>query len=127
MRGRGPFIDMTYIEKLRDPRWQKRRLEILSRDNFICCVCKGGERTLHVHHLFYVTGRDPWNYPNFSLVTLCDECHRMEQDFHSDVPYSFESFLDVILTGIPIENGERLNLLTKAALNKKKESKRRKK
>jgi len=27
---------LTYSEKLKDPRWQKKRLEILSRDNFTC-------------------------------------------------------------------------------------------
>lgn len=31
--------DMTYSQKLRDPRWQKKRLEILERDSFTCQHC----------------------------------------------------------------------------------------
>ena len=30
---------MGYSEKLKDPRWQKKRLEILERDNFRCQYC----------------------------------------------------------------------------------------
>lgn len=38
-----------YLEKLKDPRWQKRRLEIFQRDEFTCQVCFDTESTLHVH------------------------------------------------------------------------------
>jgi len=30
---------------------------------------------LHVHHLYYVLSRPPWEYPEEGLKTLCDECH----------------------------------------------------
>ncbi len=30
---------------------------------------------IHVHHTFYQLGRDPWDYPNESLQTLCRKCH----------------------------------------------------
>ncbi len=32
-------------------------------------------RGIHVHHTFYRLGRDPWDYPNESLQTLCRKCH----------------------------------------------------
>jgi len=35
---------------------------------------------LHVHHLYYVKGRDPWEYPDFALVPLCDDCHAFQHD-----------------------------------------------
>lgn len=68
----------TYSQKLKDPRWQKKRLEILSRDKFTCQACADSESTLHVHHLFYVRGVDPWDYEDFALVTLCESCHASE-------------------------------------------------
>lgn len=71
---------MTYAEKLRDPRWQKKRLEILERDKFTCRVCKDKTRTLHVHHIRYLKDRDPWDYKEFYLVTLCEKCHEKEED-----------------------------------------------
>lgn len=30
---------------------------------------------LHVHHTYYVHGDAPWEYPDESLMTLCDKCH----------------------------------------------------
>jgi len=66
---------MTYSEKLKDPRWQKKRLEILSRDKFACKICNDEKSTLHVHHLKYLKGKDPWEYPKKDLATLCFYCH----------------------------------------------------
>ena len=44
---------MTYKEKLLDPRWQKKRLEILNRDNFTCQCCGDDKKTLNIHHKYY--------------------------------------------------------------------------
>lgn len=71
---------MTYSEKLKDPRWQKKRLEILKRDDFTCQWCGDKANTLHVHHLEYHKGRDPWNYDDDCLITLCVNCHECEAD-----------------------------------------------
>ena len=70
----------SYIEKLQDPRWQKKRLEILSRDKFECQCCGDTETTLHVHHLLYKRGLDPWEYDERELVTLCKNCHEEETE-----------------------------------------------
>jgi hypothetical protein len=66
---------MTYAEKLRDPRWQKRRLEILSRDAWTCQFCGDKTRTLHVHHYRYHPNLEPWEYKDAELETLCEDCH----------------------------------------------------
>ena len=67
---------MTYKEKLLDPRWQKKRLEILSRDNFACFICGDTKSTLHVHHEDYEYGKDPWDVmDDCFLTTLCADCH----------------------------------------------------
>lgn len=70
----------AYAAKLRDPRWQKKRLEILNRDEFTCQMCFDTESTLVVHHRFYSNNREPWNYPDDCLVTLCQPCHEIEHD-----------------------------------------------
>jgi len=70
----------TYAQLLKDPRWQKKRLEILERDEFSCQDCGDTESTLHVHHCYYETGKMPWEYPERSLVTLCESCHEDEKD-----------------------------------------------
>ncbi|MCK5617048.1 HNH endonuclease [Candidatus Pacearchaeota archaeon] len=69
---------MTYQEKLRDPRWQRKRLEIMERDKWECKKCGNDTKTLHVHHRNYENYIDPWDYPNDTLVTLCDSCHTYE-------------------------------------------------
>lgn len=65
----------SYWEKLRDPRWQKKRLEILNRARFRCERCGDNENELHVHHGYYERGFDPWDYENETLWCLCGYCH----------------------------------------------------
>lgn len=65
----------TYSEKLKDPRWQKKRLEIMQRDKFCCKKCGDAETTLHVHHKEYHAGLRPWDYENKNYITLCEHCH----------------------------------------------------
>lgn len=72
-------MSKTYSEKLKDPRWQKKRLEILNRDNFTCVECGSDLDTLHIHHIAYINC-DPWDIDNSLLLTLCEECHKEEED-----------------------------------------------
>lgn len=67
---------MTYSQKLKDPRWQKKRLEILQRDSFSCQNCGETTKTLHVHHRVY-NGCDPWSINNECLLSLCEDCHKI--------------------------------------------------
>ncbi len=68
----------TYLRKLSDPRWQKKRLKILERDKWTCKKCGDTETELHVHHLEY--HKDPWNTPDKLLITLCAHCHQIIED-----------------------------------------------
>lgn len=68
----------TYAEKLKDPRWQKKRLSVMERDGFKCRDCGDDKKTLHVHHCAY-SGRNPWDADNAILLTLCDNCHKRRQ------------------------------------------------
>jgi len=71
---------MTYMEKLKDPRWQKTRLRILERDGWACQECFDTKSTLAVHHRYYIGGKEPWEYPDEALVTLCWDCHEAERE-----------------------------------------------
>ena len=71
---------MNYSEKLKDPRWQKKRLIVLERDNFACHFCLDPKKTLHVHHIGYGDG-EPWDVDDKLLITLCDECHKEEEEY----------------------------------------------
>ena len=64
-----------YRKKLMDPRWQKKRLEVMERDGFTCQHCGRTDRTLTVHHVLYTKGRDPWEYVDSNFITLCVKCH----------------------------------------------------
>lgn len=66
---------MTYAEQLRHPNWQRRRLQILERDGWMCTACLARDRELHVHHKLYVKGRLTWEYADDELRTLCKPCH----------------------------------------------------
>lgn len=65
-----------YSEKLLHPKWQKKRLKVLKHARFRCQLCGNDQKTLHVHHSYYVSGRDPWDYPTGSMVSLCESCHK---------------------------------------------------
>jgi len=65
----------TYAEKLKDPRWQKKRLEVMQRDDFTCRGCQDTKNALNVHHCYYLPRTAPWDYPEKDLVTLCESCH----------------------------------------------------
>jgi hypothetical protein len=66
---------LSYFEKLRDPRWQRKRLEILGAQGFTCQRCSDGSSPLHVHHAFYAKGLEPWEYEAGAYVVLCESCH----------------------------------------------------
>lgn len=74
---------MTYSEKLNDPRWQKKRLEIFQRDDWKCRRCKSATKTLHVHHLRYLPNTEPWEYSDKLLISVCNDCHKQA---HSNSP-----------------------------------------
>jgi len=64
---------MKYSEMLKDPRWQKKRLQVFERDNWKCTECGNTDKTLHAHHNKY--DKKPWKTKLKHIVTLCEECH----------------------------------------------------
>ena len=64
-----------YEQLLKDPRWQRRREEILARDEWRCVYCghNGHRFRLNVHHKRY--RGQPWDAMDDDLQTLCRYCH----------------------------------------------------
>lgn len=125
---------MTYSDKLKSPKWQKKRLEILNRDNFKCKFCGDIDSTLHVHHISYSEG-EPWEIEDNLLITLCYECHENESEsikeasktlildlkkigFTSYQMIDLSFFMDELLKVIRIEDLD-FNFLKFVLLNKK--------
>ena len=89
---------MTYQEKLKDPRWQKKRLAIMERDEWTCQECRNNKSQLHVHHKFYIKGNDPWDYPDEALTTLCGESHEIESNNRKACEYELIHSLKRLFT-----------------------------
>lgn len=94
---------LTYKEQLLHPNWQRKRQDILTRDNYSCTYCGDKETTLHVHHKRYIKGRMVWDYENDDLDTLCAVCHKQQ---HSD-----REFLDEMLAGVNVDIGQVIGLV----------------
>lgn len=91
----------SYSEKLQDPRWQRKRLEIMHRDDFRCIRCGSGRKTLHVHHKKYLKGKEPWEYTESNFQTLCVDCHKNTHESPSFQPeepihggFNFEELIE---------------------------------
>ena len=88
---------MNNSEKLKHPKWQKKRLEIMQRDDWRCKHCGNPNNTLHVHHLKYKKGKDPWDYPDDNFITLCEKCHKYYHASYGSIDtVSIEKTLNVV-------------------------------
>ena len=52
----------------------------MERAFFSCEKCYREDQTLNVHHLYFMSKRYPWEYPNFALICVCEECHEEEHE-----------------------------------------------
>lgn len=66
---------MKYSQKLKDPKWTAKRLEILKLKGENCSLCGNSNGTPEVHHGYYTPFKEPWEYDNDSLWVLCRKCH----------------------------------------------------
>jgi 5-methylcytosine-specific restriction endonuclease McrA len=66
----------NYSQMLRDPRWQRKRLEVMKRAEFCCEACGDKSEELNVHHKYYDRGVAPWDYPVSAYQCLCCSCHK---------------------------------------------------
>jgi hypothetical protein len=79
-------MSKTYSEKLRSPEWQRKRLEVMQRDDFACQFCGDKTEELHIHHVVYLPVGQPWDYDNNYLITVCHVCHEEEEKLKVEDP-----------------------------------------
>ncbi len=75
----------AYWELLRDPQWQRKRLEVMERAEFRCDTCEATDKTLNVHHRLYRKSALPWEYADHELVCLCEDCHEQEHHIREQI------------------------------------------
>ena len=63
----------SWSEQYKDPRWQKKRLELFEENQYTCVMCGQKEEQLHAHHVKYDYKKKVWEYDD--LLCLCDTCH----------------------------------------------------
>ena len=99
----------TYWEKLKDPRWQRKRLEIMQRDDFTCVSCGGKDKTLNVHHKTYRKNAEPWDYADENFVTYCEYCHEEIHQYFNEIKTSItDSHGAMILSCLALCNNDAL-------------------
>jgi len=81
----------TYSEKLKDPRWQKKRLEVMSYANWRCQICGTKDDTLHCHHSYYTKGKQPWQYPKGAIICICKACH---EKVHGEPKVIYRTYIE---------------------------------
>ena len=108
----------AYQKKLLDPRWQRRRLEVLSLAEWECSDCGASEKTLHVHHPRYIKGREPWEYTDDELVVLCEDCHwahtvanRRLIELVASNPYKIRQVVELVAGFLSVEYDDDFDLL----------------
>lgn len=87
---------MNFNDQYKDPRWEKKRIEIYRRDYWHCRKCGNTNIKLEAHHLYYQRDLMLWEYDNDSLVTLCTKCHN---DIHDNLKKLSGIIAFKILTG----------------------------
>ena len=82
-----PTSAKNYRETLRDPRWQRRRLDVLNAANWRCqdAGCLKTDAPLEVHHCYYIYGTKPWDYPPDAFLALCEGCHERRQKLEGGI------------------------------------------
>lgn len=66
---------ISFFTKYKDPRWQRKRLEVMEESDFKCENCGVNDKTLNVHHKSYKKNHAPWEYESYELECLCEDCH----------------------------------------------------
>lgn len=92
-----------YSELLKNPKWQRMRLEILNRDGWKCRRCGEDTKNLQVDHLYYLRDRLPWEYDPTALQTVCESCHAYVTAMRKALP-SLDGEKWLVFRGGPIDD-----------------------
>lgn len=85
---------LAYRAKMKDPRWRVFRARLISDRNCRCQECgEVFEEGLTIHHVDYLRGREPWEYPDDLVLVLCWDCHQGRQVNDEEALFEFARLL----------------------------------
>jgi len=96
---------LSYPEQMKHPFWQRKRLEIMQRDEFKCTICGATEKQLTIHHLCYFPNTLAWEYDNELMVTIC-------QFHHEQITYDMAKVAGLIAWQCLKENVDLTTVVT---------------
>jgi len=100
------MVDMAdFADKFEDPRWKRKRDDLLSRRNYECEDCGELHRDAQVHICYYTKGRKLWEYPDRAYKCYCPRHRIMRQRVEDD--------LKEILADFSIDELDSLHLALK--------------
>lgn len=70
-----------FLQMYRDPRWQRKRLELCAAANWACQMCDARDKELQIHHGCYESDKAPWEYDDETLHVVCSDCHEQMDYF----------------------------------------------
>lgn len=66
----------------------------MQKDEFACRECYSVTKTLNVHHLVYMPGKEVWEYPDEHLITLCEGCHETQRHINLKKSFADGGFIE---------------------------------
>lgn len=63
-----------FSAQYKDPRWYQLRQRVFDLADNECESC-GSTRNLQCHHKMYLAGHAIWEYDDYQLSCLCEDCH----------------------------------------------------
>jgi len=70
-------IDLKKYEEKKQ--WELLQLKICERDDWTCVNCGQSDCYLYIHFKIFEPNKKPWEYPEDSLVSLCEDCFAEER------------------------------------------------
>lgn len=92
------MTSQEFFARYRDPRWQKKRLELLERAGWKCEICGASEKELHAHHVIYRKDTAPWEYEDYEYRVLCDKHHLEIEEQVKPAVLAMGTWMDPLVT-----------------------------
>ena len=106
----------SFAAKFKDPRWLRRREEIIAAADYQCQDCGATDTdALDVHICYFEQGREPWEYPDEAYRCVCTEDRAIRRPLEKELRQIFARFtsseLDAVYRALrrllQVEAGQR--------------------
>ncbi len=105
----------SFSDKFKDPRWIRRRDEIIASAEYLCQDCGVAADDLEVHICYFEQGREPWEYPHEVYRCLCRTDSAVRRPLEKEVRQALAIFTSAELDALhralqvlaQVDEGER--------------------